>query len=81
MRFNIYKFNRNSISNEIHRWIYRTALFYAVGRNDVEIVKLLLTNDKINVNVLNISNKILSIPFYIKTYYVISSYFIKLHFQ
>lgn len=57
MRFNIYKFNRDSIRNEIHRWIYRTTLFYAVGKNDVEIVKLLLTNDKINVNVLNIHTK------------------------
>lgn len=60
---------------------YRTTLFYAVGKNDVEIVKLLLSNDKINVNVLNISNKILSIPFHIKTFYVISSYFFQLHFQ
>ena len=33
-----------------------TALFMAVSKENVEIVKLLLSNDKIDVNILNISN-------------------------
>ena len=34
--------------------IYKTALCFAVERENIEIVKLLLNNDKINVNFLNI---------------------------
>ena len=35
---------------------YITALFFAIEKNNVEIVKLLLSNNKIDVNVINILN-------------------------
>ena len=38
--------------NEIQTYIYKTALFTAVEKENVEIVKLLLTNDKIDVNII-----------------------------
>ena len=33
--------------------MFRTALYEAVMRDNIEIVKLLLTNEKINVNIQN----------------------------
>lgn len=35
---------------------YKTALFAAVEKENVEIVRILLTNDKIDVDVLNVLN-------------------------
>lgn len=46
--------------------IYQTALFVAVLSNKTEIVKLLLKNDKIDVNVINI----LIIYFLVKFYFL-----------
>ena len=34
--------------------IYKTAFYLAVEKESIEIVKLLLTNDKLDINVLNI---------------------------
>ena len=34
--------------------LYKTALYCAVEKENIDIVKLLLTNDKIDVNILNI---------------------------
>ena len=41
--------------NEIIIWIDRTPLFEAIEEKENEIVKLLLENDKIDVNILYIS--------------------------
>ena len=37
--------------NEIIAWFYKTALCLAVLKENVEIIKLLLTNDKVDVNI------------------------------
>lgn len=37
---------------------YITALYYAVEKGNYEIVKLLLTNKKLDINLINISFKI-----------------------
>ena len=48
------------ILNSIERYdfdiiiIYVTALYLAVEKENIEIVKLLLTNDKLDINFLNI---------------------------
>ena len=50
----------NVIQNQIFErnfniiYIYRTALYTAVEKENIEIVKLLLTNEKLDINVLNI---------------------------
>ena len=38
----------------IYKKLYETALYLAIEKENIEIVKLLLTNDKIDVNILNI---------------------------
>ena len=35
---------------------YKTALYLAIEKENIEIVKLLLTNDKLDINVINILN-------------------------
>lgn len=40
------------------RIIHRTALYYAITNNNIEIVKLLLSNDKLNINAIIIFNNI-----------------------
>ena len=40
--------------NEIIMCIYKTPLFAAIENEDIENMKLLLANDKLNVNILNI---------------------------
>ena len=40
--------------NGIIIYIYRTALYAAVMKKDIEMVKLLLTDDSIDVNIFNI---------------------------
>ena len=35
-------------------YLYKTALYLAVEKENPEIIKLLLSNDKIDVNILNI---------------------------
>lgn len=40
--------------NEIMIWFYKTALFEAIEKENVEIVKLLMQNDNIDVNIINI---------------------------
>ena len=52
--------------NEIISRINKTALYHAVEKENIEIIQLLLSNDKIDVNVLNISS-IIFIKFKIKT--------------
>ena len=48
MKFKIISFN------EIIIRIYKTALYLAVEKENVDIIKLLLSNDKIDINILNI---------------------------
>ena len=50
----IFQFHSKSYSNEIIKYFYRTALFEAIEKENIVIVKLLLANDKIDVNILNI---------------------------
>ena len=58
--FKIISFNR--IQNHIFQWnfniiiIYKTALYLAVEKENIEIIKLLLTNDKLDINIINILN-------------------------
>ena len=46
----------NGIKNHLFQWSYdmkyfcRTALYMAVGKENIEIIKLLLANDKIDIN-------------------------------
>ena len=35
---------------------YKTALYLAVEKENIEIVKLLLMNDKLDINIINILN-------------------------
>lgn len=50
----------NGIKNQIIQWdskdyiFYKTALFLAVEKENIDIVKVLLMNDKIDVNICNI---------------------------
>ena len=48
MKFKIISFN------EILIKFYKTALYLAVEKENLEIVKVLLTNDKIDINIINI---------------------------
>ena len=40
--------------NEILILFYKTALYLAVEKGNIEIIKLLLSNDKLDINILNI---------------------------
>ena len=40
--------------NEIFTLINKTALYKAVEKQNIEIIKLLLSNDKLDINLLNI---------------------------
>ena len=60
MKFKIKTFN------QIITWINKTALYHAVEEENIEIIQLLLSNDKIDVNILNILPAIF-IRFKIKT--------------
>ena len=40
--------------DEILIWLYIQALYLAVENENLEIIKLLLTNDKIDINIINI---------------------------
>ena len=42
--------------NEILIKIHKTALYTAVEKENIEIIKLLLTNENIDINILNIFN-------------------------
>ena len=55
MKFKIISFN------EIIKYFYKTALYLAVEKENIEIVKLLLNNNQLDINFLNIFN-----IFYIK---------------
>ena len=48
IQFKIIYFNKITIQ------FYKTVLYTAVEKENIEIIKLLLANDKINVNTLNI---------------------------
>ena len=67
----------NVIQNHILQWnfnillIYKTPLYLAVDKGNIEIIKLLLNNDKLDINFLNILN-----IFYIKFKWYLS---IKFH--
>ena len=54
------------ILNKIISRINKTALYHAVEKENIEIIQLLLSNDKIDVNILNILPTIF-ILFKIKT--------------
>ena len=60
MKFKIISFNE--IQNHIFQWnfniiiICKTALYLAVEKENIEIVKLLLMNDKLDMNIINILN-------------------------
>ena len=40
--------------NEIILYLYKTALYLAVEKENIEIIKLLLKNDKLDINIINI---------------------------
>ena len=42
--------------NRISFYFYQTALYLAVEKENIEIIKLLLSNNKLNINILNISS-------------------------
>ena len=48
----------NKYFNEILFWFHKTALFEAVNTNKTEIVKLLVSDNKIDVNSFSISGYI-----------------------
>ena len=50
MKFKIITFD------EIKIYFYKTPLYFAIEKENIEIIKLLLTNDKLNINILNILN-------------------------
>ena len=58
MEFKIIYFNQ--IQNDIFQYnyhiidSYKTALYLAVENENIEIIKLLLTNNRLDINVLNI---------------------------
>ena len=45
---------KGNFFNEIIFWLYKTALFTAIEKENIEIIKLLLNNGKIDVNLINI---------------------------
>ena len=47
--------------NEIIKLFYETALYFAIYTENIDIIKLLLENDKIDVNVVNILIMIFSL--------------------
>ena len=60
MAFEIVCFNiiQYYIFNDILIYLYKTALYLAVEKENIEIVKLLLTNDKIDINLTYITYRI-----------------------
>ena len=61
--------------------IYETALYTAVKKENIEIVKLLLTNDKIDVNIFNILIYIFQYNSKIHIFNTIKNIMIQLHSQ
>ena len=57
--------------NEILIRFYKTALYLAIEKDNIEIVKLLLTNNKLNINQRNILNIFFFIKFKILFFNVI----------
>lgn len=53
--------------------IHKTALCIAIEKENIEIIKLLLANDKLNINQLNISNINHSIKLTIKSFNKVSN--------
>ena len=47
---------KSNIWIELIFYIYKTALYLAVEKENIEIIKLLLSNDKLDINILNISS-------------------------
>ena len=45
----------------------KTPLYAAIEKNNIDIVRLLLTNEKLDINIYNISNKIVFSKFYFVT--------------
>ena len=52
--------------NEILIKIHKTALYVAIEKENIEIIKLLLTNENIDINILNVFNIFLQ---NLKSYY------------
>ena len=53
----IFQWNKNYIFQwDSDIWFHKSALYLAVEKENIEIVKLLLTNDKLDINILNILN-------------------------
>ena len=50
---------------KLYNIIYKTALYAAIEKENIEIVKLLLTNEKLDINILNIF-KYIFLKFYYK---------------
>ena len=42
---------KNKYLHKIHKYIYRTALYRAIEKENIEIIKLLLANDKLDINI------------------------------
>ena len=51
------------IFNEITSYIYETALHIAVEKENIEIIKLLLSKENIDINLIKISNIIIQYNF------------------
>ena len=58
---------------EFYKKIHKTALCIDIEEENIEIIKLLLTNDKLNINQLNISNINHSIKLTIKSFNKVSN--------
>ena len=65
--------------NKIISWFNKTVLYNAVEKENIEIIQLLLSNDKIDVNILNIF--IIFILFKIKKLNEISNQNIEWNFK
>lgn len=52
--FSIFQLCLNFRIDEINSKFNKTALFLAVERENIEIIKLFIANDKLDVNILNV---------------------------
>ena len=81
MKFKINEINyiRNYNYNAIYKKIYKTALYCAVEKRNIEIINLLISNDKLDINFLNVLIQIVTNIVLIKSLYEIIYHLIKLY--
>ena len=70
IKFQIESFNYipKQYLNGVDKWIYKTALYYAIEDRNYELIELLLTNENLDINIFNILYLILSIQFQVKLF-------------